>query len=40
MENKLGADIQYIGINFILLCIISLATRTNSNLFPEKYVSE
>ena len=40
MKNKLGTDVQYIEINFILMCIISLAAWTNSNLFPKKYVSE
>lgn len=36
MKNKLGTDVQYIEINFILMGTISLAAWTNSNLFPEK----
>lgn len=36
MKNKLGTDVQYIEINFILLGTIFLAAWTNSNLFPEQ----
>lgn len=38
MKNKLGTDVQYIEINFILVGNISLAAWSNSNLFPEKWI--
>lgn len=38
MKNKLGADVQYIEINFILMGTISSAAWTNNNLFSEKWV--
>lgn len=36
MKNKLGTDVEYIEINFILMGTISLAAWTNSNLFSKK----